>query len=63
MNIPITVTKEQAKKLKKLYKDTKTNVKFVEVCDKTLYIDYFGEIIPLSEALDRVFEIGKKLKK
>lgn len=35
MRIPITVTKQEFKKLKKLYKGTKNDVKFVEVDDET----------------------------
>ena len=31
--------------------------------NETLYIDYQREIIPLSEAVNRVFKINKKLKK
>ena len=81
MRIPITVTKEEAKKLKKLYKDTKNDVKFVEVSDEvfdkleksfkafkpaketedeTLYINYYGEIIPLQEAIDRFIKARNK---
>lgn len=34
-----------------------------ETKDETVYIDYFGEIIPLSEAIDRFMEVRKSLKK
>ena len=74
---------EEFKQLKKLYKGTKNDVRFVEVADEvfdrlekgkyilepkekkdeTVYIDYFGEIIPLSEAIDRFMEVRKSLKK
>lgn len=84
MRIPITVTKEEAKKLKKLYKGTKNDVKFVEVADEVfdrlekgksafkkakkikkdevLYIDYYGEIIPLHEAVNRFLKGNKQIK-
>ena len=48
---------EKGKPLHKILKSKKVNN------NETLYIDYYGEIIPLSEALNRVFEIGKELKK
>jgi hypothetical protein len=48
---------EKRKPLYKTLKSKKVNN------NETLYIDYYGEIIPLSEAVNRVFKINKKLKK
>jgi hypothetical protein len=48
---------EKRKPLYKTLKSKKVNN------NETLYIDYYGEIIPLPEAVNRVFKINKKLKK
>ena len=45
---------EKGKPLHKELKSKKVNN------NETLYIDYFGEIIPLSEAVNRVFKKSKK---
>lgn len=48
---------EKKKPLHKTLKSKKVNN------NETLYIDYYGEIIPLSEAVNRFFKISKELKK
>ena len=48
---------EKGKPLHKILKSKKVNN------NETLYIDYYGEIIPLHEALDRFIKTGKELKK
>lgn len=34
----------------------------VENKQKSEYVDYFGEILPIQEALDRYYEVARELK-
>ena len=59
----ITVSDEVMDNLENAFKKLRKEGIENEKKQDEYYIDYFGEIITLHEALDRFMEVGKQIKK